>query len=143
MPGGFDAEIPSSIVHGSIPQCIDATFYRIICDFVFANRDEHDIWTNGDIAVNAWRISNGVVDFKQKSVSTSRFILERAARKPLWGTHRNLYAEDPRVFNQIQYAGNTHVQWRQKKSLVLKEDSPPLLMGRLDTIGSILAALFP
>ncbi|KAJ0270236.1 hypothetical protein CBS470a_013565 [Colletotrichum nupharicola] len=67
-PGRFDAEIASCVVHGSIPQCIDGTFYRIICDFLFANRNGHDIWINDDGAVNAWRISNGVVDFKQKFV---------------------------------------------------------------------------
>ncbi|KAJ5001454.1 hypothetical protein K4K48_001347 [Colletotrichum sp. SAR 10_66] len=137
QPGRFDAEIASCVVHGSIPPCIDGTFYRIICDFVFANRNGHDIWINGDGAVNAWRISNGVVDFKQKFVRTPRFILERAARKPLWGTYRNPYAGDPRVFGQVQSTGNTHVQWWQKKLLVLKEDSPPLLVDpdTLDTIG--------
>ncbi|KAE9568639.1 Lignostilbene-alpha,beta-dioxygenase isozyme I [Colletotrichum fructicola] len=137
QPGRFDAEIASCVVHGSIPQCIDGTFYRIICDFVFANRNGHDVWINGDGAVNAWRISNGVVDFKQKFVRTPRFILERAARKPLWGTYRNPYAGDPRVFDQVQSTGNTHVQWWQKKLLVLKEDSPPLLVDpdTLDTIG--------
>ncbi|KAK2736976.1 lignostilbene dioxygenase [Colletotrichum kahawae] len=117
QPSRFNAEIASCVVHGNIPQCIDGTFYRIICDFVSANRDVHDIWIGGG---------------------------ERAARKPLWGTYWNSDAGDPRVFNQIQSTGNTHVQWWQQKLLVLKEDSPPLLMDpdTLDTIGNSPAALF-
>ncbi|OBR05468.1 Lignostilbene dioxygenase [Colletotrichum higginsianum IMI 349063] len=136
-PGRFDAEIGSCVVHGKIPPNIDGTFYRVVIDYIYTNRNRKDIWINGDGAVNAWRISNGVVDYKQKFVRTPRFIHERAVRQPLWGTYRNPYAGDPRVFDEVQSTGNTHVQWWQKKLLVLKEDSPPIVLDpdTLDTIG--------
>ncbi|EEU36436.1 uncharacterized protein NECHADRAFT_81183 [Fusarium vanettenii 77-13-4] len=138
QPTRYDAEVASCVVHGKIPSCIDGTFYRVICDYIFTNRNMKDVWINGDGAVNAWRVSNGVVDWKQKFVRTPRFIMERAARQPLWGTYRNPYAGDSRVFDEIQSTANTHVQWWQQKLLVLKEDSPPFLLDpdTLDTIGA-------
>ncbi|KAM6504579.1 hypothetical protein FSOLCH5_015321 [Fusarium solani] len=138
QPTRYDAEVASCVVHGKIPTCIDGTFYRMICDYIFTNRNRNDVWINGDGAVNAWRISNGVVDWKQKFVRTPRFIMERAARQPLWGTYRNPYSGDPRVFDEIQSTANTHIQWWQQKLLVLKEDSPPFLLDpdTLDTIGA-------
>lgn len=48
-----------------MPSDIDGTFYRIVCDQIWARRNKvdpnnpRDIWINGDGAVDAWRISNG------------------------------------------------------------------------------------
>ncbi|KAH7242756.1 retinal pigment epithelial membrane protein-domain-containing protein [Fusarium tricinctum] len=136
-PTRFDAEIASCVVHGSIPHEIDGTFYRVICDSIFSNRNGKDIWINGDGAIDAWRISNGVCDFKQKFVRTPRFILERAARKSLFGTYRNPFSGDERVFDMIQSPGNTHIHYWQGLLLATKEDSPPIAMDpdTLDTIG--------
>lgn len=137
-PARFDAEIASCIVHGSIPPEIDGTFYRVTCDAMFANRNGKDIWINGDGAIDAWRISNGVCDFKQKFVRSPRFILERAARKSLFGTYRNPFAGDKRVFDMVQSSGNTHIHYWQGLLLATKEDSPPIAMDpdTLDTIGA-------
>jgi carotenoid cleavage dioxygenase len=138
QPTRFDAELASCVVRGAVPTSIDGTYYRIVIEPIFANRNKQDIWINGDGSVHAWRFSNGVVDFRQKFVRTPRFIIERTARQPLWGTYRNPYAGDPRVFDEIQSTGNTHVQFWRGKLLVLKEDSPPLILDpdTLDTFGS-------
>ncbi|CAH0015909.1 unnamed protein product [Clonostachys rhizophaga] len=113
FPTRFDAEVASYIVHGTISPYLDGTFYRVICDSTYANRNGKDIWINGDGAIDAWRISNGVCDFKQKFVRTPRFVLERATRKPLFGTYRNLFAGDERVSEMVQSTGNTHIHFWQ------------------------------
>lgn len=72
FPTRFDAEVASCIVHGTISPNLDGTFCRVICDSTYANRNGKDIWINGDGAIDAWRISNGVCDLKQKLVGTPR-----------------------------------------------------------------------
>ncbi|KAF5979442.1 lignostilbene dioxygenase [Fusarium coicis] len=87
-----------------------------------------DIWINGDGAVDAWRISNGVVDFKQKFVRTPRFVFERTAREPFFGSYRNIFSGDPRVKEGVKSPGNVHVNFFREKLLIPKDDSPPILM---------------
>ncbi|UPL02749.1 hypothetical protein LCI18_013683 [Fusarium solani-melongenae] len=136
-PTRFDAEVGSCVVRGEVPLQMDGTFYRITCDPIYANRNGKDVWINGDGAIHAWRFSNGVVDFKQKYVRTPRFVYERAARQPLFGTYRNPFAADERVFGDIQGPGNTHIHQWHGWLLVCKEDSPPTAVDpdTLDTIG--------
>lgn len=128
FPTRFDAEVASCIVHGTISPDLDGTFYRVICDSTYANRIGKDTWINGDGAIDAWRISNAVCDFKQKFVRTPRFVLERAARKPLFGTYSNPFAGDERVSEMVQSTGNTHIHFWQGILLATKEDSPPIAM---------------
>ncbi|KAH7045364.1 retinal pigment epithelial membrane protein-domain-containing protein [Macrophomina phaseolina] len=143
IPGRFDAELASCVVHGTMPSDIDGTFYRIVCDQIWARRNKvdpnnpRDIWINGDGAVDAWRISNGVVDFKQKFVRTPRFVYERIAREPLFGSYRNIFSGDPRVKDEVQSPGNVHVHFWREKLLIPKDDSPPIIMDpdTLETIG--------
>ncbi|KAJ4032054.1 hypothetical protein NW753_013363 [Fusarium oxysporum] len=143
IPGRFDAELASCVVHGTMPSEIDGTFYRIVCDQIWARRNKvdpnnpRDIWINGDGAVDAWRISNGVVDFKQKYVRTPRFVFERIAREPLFGSYRNIFSGDPRVKDEVQSPGNVHVHFFREKLLIPKDDSPPILMDpdTLETFG--------
>lgn len=143
IPGRFDAELASCVVHGTMPSEIDGTFYRIVCDQIWARRNKvdpnnpRDIWINGDGAVDAWRISNGVVDFKQKYVRTPRFVFERIAREPLFGSYRNIFSGDPRVKDEVQSPGNVHVHFFKEKLLIPKDDSPPILMDpdTLETFG--------
>ncbi|KAF4423104.1 Carotenoid 910(9 10)-cleavage dioxygenase [Fusarium acutatum] len=136
-PTRFDAEVGSCLVRGQVPLQIDGTFYRITCDPIYANRNGKDIWINGDGAIQAWRFSNGVVDFKQKYVRSPRFVYERAARQSLFGTYRNPFAGDERVFDDVQSPGNTHIHKWHGWLLACKEDSPPIAIDpdTLDTIG--------
>lgn len=143
IPGRFDAELASCIVRGTLPKEIDGTYYRVACDNQFVGRNRidktnnFDNWINGDGAIDAWRFSNGVVDFKQKFVRSPRFIMERAARKPLFGFYRNPWSGDPRVFDEIQSPGNVHIHYWRDMLLAPKDDSPPIAMDpdTLETIG--------
>ncbi|KAJ5997286.1 hypothetical protein N7522_008946 [Penicillium canescens] len=87
-PTRYDLEMASCVVRGTIPLEIDGTFYRVTCDPIFANRNKKDIWINGDGAIDAWRISNGVVNFRQKYVRTPRFVIERTALR-VWDATRS------------------------------------------------------
>ena len=91
----------------------------------------------GQIADEISAPSSGVVDFKQKYVRTPRFVYERIAREPLFGSYRNIYSGDPRVKDEVQSPGNVHVHFWREKLLIPKDDSPPIIMDpdTLDTIG--------
>lgn len=141
-PRRFDAEVASCVIRGKVPPEIDGTFYRTACDPIFANRTGKDTWINSDGAIQAWRFSNGEVDFKQKYVRTPRFIYERIARQSLFGAYRNPFSDDERVVNDIQSSGNTHIQYWYGLLLVLKEDSPPIALDpdTLETLGKFPSA---
>ncbi|UPL03024.1 hypothetical protein LCI18_013958 [Fusarium solani-melongenae] len=136
-PRRFDAEVASCVIRGKVPPEIDGTFYRTACDPQYANRTGKDTWINSDGAIQAWRFSNGEVDFKQRFVRTPRFIYERIARKSLFGAYRNPFSADERVVNDVQSSGNTHIQYWYGLLLVLKEDSPPIALDpdTLETLG--------
>lgn len=138
-PRRFDAEVASCVIRGKVPPELDGTFYRTACDPIFANRTGNDTWINSDGAVQAWRFSNGEVDFKQKYVRTPRFIYERIARQSLFGAYRNPFSDDERVINDVQSSGNTHIQYWYGLLLVLKEDSPPIAVDpdSLETLGKL------
>lgn len=53
QPTRFDAELASCVVHGTVPPSIDGTYYRIVIEPIFANRNKQDIWINGDGSVHA------------------------------------------------------------------------------------------
>lgn len=143
IPGRFEAEIASCIVLGTVPPEIDGTYYRVASDSIFAGRNHlnksnpADNWLNGDGAIDAWRFSNGVVDFKQKFVRTPRFVMERAARQPLFGSYRNPWSGDERVFDEIQTAANVHLHWWNGILLAPKDDSAPMYLDpdNLETFG--------
>ncbi|KAJ6043902.1 uncharacterized protein N7446_002099 [Penicillium canescens] len=88
-PTRYDLEMASCVVRGTIPLEIDGTFYRVTCDPIFANRNKKDIWINGDGAIDAWLISNGVVNFRQKYVRTPRFVIERTALR-VWDVQKSV-----------------------------------------------------
>ncbi|KAK7227434.1 hypothetical protein V2G26_015437 [Clonostachys chloroleuca] len=95
FPTRFDAEVASCIVHGTISPDLDGTFYRVICDSTYANRIGKDTWINGDGAIDAWRISNAVCDFKQKFVLTHSLATRGF---PKWfnllGTHTSTFGKE-------------------------------------------------
>lgn len=116
------------MIRGTIPPQIDGTFYRVMPDTVWAPRCEDDIFINGDGAIDAVRIRDGHADFKQRYVRSEKFLLERAARKALFGQWRNIWTDDPRVRHIDHATGNTHVVLYDKQLLAMKEDGLPYAM---------------
>ncbi|KFY05889.1 hypothetical protein V491_08973 [Pseudogymnoascus sp. VKM F-3775] len=94
-------------------------------DFPWSPLYADDVFINGDGCIDAVRIHNGHVDFKQRFVRTEKFLIERVARQAVFGKYRNRHTDDPRVKNKIHSTANTHIIWYQNRLLAMKEDSPP------------------
>ncbi|KAJ5438090.1 Carotenoid oxygenase [Penicillium daleae] len=124
-PCRFEGEVYNCIVKGTIPTEVQGTYYRCMPDALWAPKYQDDVFINGDGAIDAIRIKDGHVDFKQKYVRTSKFVIERAARQAVFGKYRNRYTDDPRVKHEIHSTANTHIIYFEKQLLALKEDSPP------------------
>ncbi|KAI1381231.1 carotenoid oxygenase [Hypoxylon crocopeplum] len=107
-PCRFEAEVYNCVVRGEIPSQVDGTYYRCMPDQLWAPLYEDDIFINGDGAIDAVRIKDGYADFKQKFVRTKRFVIERIARKAIFGKYRNRYTDDIRVRHKIHSTANTH-----------------------------------
>lgn len=99
---------------------------------------DDDVFINGDGAIDALRIRDGHADFKQKFVRTEKFLVERAARRAVYGKYRNRHTDDPRVKHRVHSTANTHVVYFEKQLLALKEDSKPYAMdpNSLETKGA-------
>lgn len=136
-PCRFEAEVYNCVVRGEMTRQIDGTYYRCMPDQLWSPMYEDDVFINGDGAIDAVRNKDGHADFKQKFVRTERSVVERAARKAVFGKYRNRYTDDIRVRHKIHSTANTHVIYFEKQLLALKEDSLPYAMNpdSLKTIG--------
>jgi len=125
-PHRFDAEIYDCEVEGTIPSDIHGTFFRTQCDFAYPPpKNEWMTGFNGDGHISRFQFKNGRVNFKGRLIETPRLLLERKARRRLYGVYRNKFTDDPSVAGVNRTAANTHMYWHAGKLLVLKEDSLP------------------
>ncbi|KAL2831857.1 carotenoid oxygenase [Aspergillus pseudoustus] len=134
-PCRFEGEVRDLEVEGTIPDCIDGTFFRVMPDPQFVPFFDADPWFNGDGSVSAFRIQNGHVNFKQRYVQTEKFVREREAKRSLFGKYRNKYTDA--VTFKVRSTANTNVFYFKGKLLACKEDSPPYALDptTLETIG--------
>jgi len=119
----FDLEI-----EGTVPEHLDGIFFRVGPDPQYPPKLGTDIYFNGDGMVSAFRFKDGRVDFKCRYARTDKFLLERKARRALFGAYRNPYFDAPEVAGRIRGTANTNVVYHAGHLLALKEDSPPLRM---------------
>lgn len=129
----FDLEV----VEGVIPDALEGIWYRCGADFYFPPLHGDDVFVNGDGVVSAFEFSGGHVDFRTRFVRTEKFVLERAARRALFGAYRNPFSDDPSVAGKNRGTANTNVVWHGGKLLALKESSRPVEIdpATLETIG--------
>ena len=109
-PTRFDADISECEVEGNIPADLKGTFYRMACDFQY--RPPENEWLtgfNGDGHVSAITFKDGRARFKSRYVLTPRLLVEREARRRLFGVYRNPYTDDPSVKGVNRTAANTHI----------------------------------
>ncbi|GME38234.1 putative lignostilbene dioxygenase protein [Neofusicoccum parvum] len=137
-PCRFEAEVYHCVVRGRIPPEIDGTYYRCMPDALWAPLYDDDVFINGDGAIDALRVRRGRADFKQRFVRTEKFLVERAARRAVYGRYRNRHTDDPRVRHRVHSTANTHVVYFERQLLALKEDSRPYAMDpdTLETKGN-------
>ncbi|GME27150.1 putative lignostilbene dioxygenase protein [Neofusicoccum parvum] len=137
-PCRFEAEVYHCVVRGRIPPEIDGTYYRCMPDALWAPLYDDDVFINGDGAIDALRVRRGRADFKQRFVRTEKFLVERAARRAVYGRYRNRHTDDPRARHRVHSTANTHVVYFERQLLALKEDSRPYAMDpdTLETKGN-------
>jgi carotenoid cleavage dioxygenase len=125
------------VAQGEVPEQLDGTYYRVVCDRQWPPMVADDIAFNGDGMVMSFRFDRGHVDFKSRYVRTPRFEAERAARRALFGAYRNPFTDDPSVVGMNRTLANTNVFWHGGMLLASKEDSPPIRIDpdTLETVG--------
>ncbi|OAL36294.1 hypothetical protein AYO20_04452 [Fonsecaea nubica] len=123
-PCRLEGEIGDLIVFGNIPQEIDGTFYRVMCD-PFVPPHPGNVPIDGDGHVSAFRFHRGRCDFKMRYVETERYKLEREANKALFGLYRNPFTHHPCVRAAVDSTANTNLVHWAGRLLALKEVALP------------------
>jgi carotenoid cleavage dioxygenase-like enzyme len=128
-PSRIEADISDlEVVQGEVPREIDGTFYRVGPDPQYPPLLGTDLRFNGDGMVSMFRFKDGRIDFKSRWVQTEKFLLERAARRALFGAYRNPFTDDPSVRGRIRGTANTSVLFHGGQLYAYKEDSPPVAL---------------
>jgi len=114
-------------VEGRIPTDLRGSFYRVGPDFQYPPRLPN-IPFDGEGHLGMFRFADGHVDYRSRYVRTQRYKAQAEARTALFGTYRNPYTDDPRVKGLSRGTANTNVVFHHGKLMVLKEDSPPVVV---------------
>ncbi|KAL6355856.1 hypothetical protein LRP88_09439 [Fusarium phalaenopsidis] len=123
-PVRLEGEIGDVVVRGTIPPAINGTFYRVAQDpFTPPSKDQVAIEGHG--VVSAFRISNGSVDFKMRYIQTERYLVERKARKSLFGLYKNPWTDHPCVKGVVDSTANTNIVYWAGRLLALRESANP------------------
>ena len=124
-PLRFEAEVFDCEVVGEVPKELNGSFYRCGGDTLYPTL-QNDNLNNGDGVMAAFHFENGDVDFIQRYVKTERFLMERKARRRLFGHYRNAYTDDPSTEGTDRdNTGNTTAWVHHGKLFALREDSIP------------------
>ena len=99
------------VTQGEIPVSLRGTFYRVGADPAWPPFVQRDFYFNADGMVAMFRFENGYADFRSRYVRTPRFLVEREARRSLFGAYRNPYTDDPAVAGLSRGLANTNVYW--------------------------------
>lgn len=136
-PSRVEADVRDLEVIGEIPQALNGAYYRNCADACYPPLLGTDIFLNGDGMVHQVRFENGHADLKTRYVRTTKYKLETAARRALFGAYRNSFTDLPEVAGQDNNTANTSVMWHHGKLYALKESGRPYEMdpATLETIG--------
>lgn len=126
-----EADVFDLDINGAIPTELTGAFYRCGPDPQFPPLAGDDIYINGDGIVSMFRIEGGRVDLRMRYVHTDKFLIERKARRALFGAYRNPFTDDPSVAGMDRTTANTSILWHGGTLFALKEDGLP---HRLDPI---------
>jgi len=141
-PSRFEGEVfDLEVAEGRIPEDIDGLYVQAVPDQVWPPAVEPlypmTVAAGGDGAVRAFRIKDGHADYRTRYVRTERFILERKARRSLYGNYRDPFTDDPSVAGTSRTTANTAIYLHAGKILASKEDGLPYEVDgeTLETIG--------
>ncbi|MEE4454347.1 carotenoid oxygenase family protein [Novosphingobium resinovorum] len=142
-PCRFEGEVfDLEVVEGAVPPELDGLLVQAVPDQTFppelANLHLMTVAAGGDGSVRAFRIKDGHVDFRTRYVRTERFMLERAARRSLFGNYRDPFSDDASVAGKSRTTANTALFFHGGRLFSAKEDGLAYQIdpATLDTIGA-------
>ncbi|OYW88191.1 MAG: carotenoid oxygenase [Sphingobium sp. 32-64-5] len=149
-PVGIEWSARNLDVVGTIPAEIDGAFFRAVPDPAHAPMFADDIVLSGDGMVAKFAIHDGVVDYAIRYVETERYLLEKEARRALFGQYRNAFTDDASVAGKDRTVANTTPVWHGGRLFMTKEDGlayeidPETLetIGRWDYYGALKSETF-
>ncbi|KAK5042341.1 hypothetical protein LTR84_001637 [Exophiala bonariae] len=120
----LECEMDDLVVFGTIPETIDGTWYRVHPD---SNTlpPINNPFVDGDGLVSAFRFIKGRVSMKFRYVETERYLLERKARRQLFGRYRNPFDNHPCVRLANDTTANTNVVYWGGDLLAISERGLP------------------
>jgi len=126
-PCRFEGEVfDLEVIEGAVPPELDGLLVQAVPDQTFPPEVENlhlmTVAAGGDGSVRAFRIKNGHVDFRTRYVRTERFLLERSARRSLYGNYRDPFSDDPSVAGKSRTTANTALFFHGGRLLSAKED---------------------
>jgi carotenoid cleavage dioxygenase-like enzyme len=136
-PSRVEGDVYDLEVIGQIPKELDGAYYRNCADPSYPPLLGTDIFLNGDGMVHMVRFENGHADLKTRYVRTTKFELERKARRALFGAYRNSYTDLPEVKGKDNNTANTSLMFHHGKLYALKESGRPYELDpeTLQTLG--------
>jgi carotenoid cleavage dioxygenase len=125
------------LIEGAIPEGLEGTLYRLGADRQYPSGRTDDIFIDGEGMFHMFRFHDGQVDYRSRWVETTRYKLQKDARRALFGRYRNRYTNDPSVEGVHMGTGNTTAMFHAGHLYALKEDDLPYEMDpdTLETIG--------
>ncbi|EGY02493.1 9-cis-epoxycarotenoid dioxygenase [Nitrospirillum viridazoti Y2] len=129
-PCRFEGEVYDlEVAEGSVPTEIDGLLVQAVPDQAFPPEvntlHPMTVAAGGDGTVRAFRFKNGHVDYRTRYVRTERFLLERQARRSLFGNYRDPFSDDPSVAGKSRTTANTALFFHAGKLFAAKEDGLP------------------
>ncbi|HEU4960744.1 MAG TPA: carotenoid oxygenase family protein [Sphingomonas sp.] len=146
-PCRFEGEVfDLEVIEGEVPAELDGLLVQAVPDQAFppevANLYPMTVAAGGDGSVRAFRIKDGHVDFRTRYVRTERYLLERKARRSLFGNYRDPFSDDPSVAGKSRTTANTALFFHAGRLFSAKEDGLAYEIDpeTLDTRGAWTAA---
>lgn len=149
-PVRIEGHVHDLEVIGTIPPELNGVYYRNSADHTYPPLLGKDIFLNGDGMVHMVRIQNGHADLTMRYVRTRKFLLEREARRGLFGAYRNPFTDSPEVAGEDSNTANTSVLWHHGRLYALKEAGRPYELdpitlktrGEVDFSGQLTSRTF-
>ena len=138
-PARIEGEVHDLEVIGAIPSDLNGVYFRNSADHAYPPRLGKDIFLNGDGMIHKVRIQNNHADLTMRYVRTRKFLLERNARRALFGAYRNPFTDAPEVTGEDANTANTSVLWHHGRLYALKEAGRPYELDphTLETRGEV------
>ncbi len=139
------------LLEGAIPEGLEGTLYKVGADRQYPSGRDDDIFIDGEGMIHMFRFEDGQVDYVNRWVRTTRYEMQREAKRKLFGRYRNRYTNDPEVDNSVSMGtANTTAMFHAGHLYALKEDDLPYeidpdtleTIRRTDMNGQIGSACF-